>query len=226
MGVTIEELHLADDATRWAGYGFDVEDGSCRLGTVTVRLLGSEAGTGILSWTLAGLTGEALDGLPTERAAAGGAKPADGVEPADGAEPAGQHPNGVLALDHIVVVAPSFERTVQALREAGLDLRRIREEPTPAGAPRQAFFRLGREILEVVAEPAEVAERHGGPQRDAHFWGLALSCEDVAATAAHFGEHASAVRDAVQPGRKIASLRRSAGLAVPVALISTGDGAV
>ena len=43
----------------------------------------------------------------------------------------------------------------RALQAAGLDLRRIREQPTPAGAPRQAFFRLGEEILEVVQEPEQ-----------------------------------------------------------------------
>src|SRR6185312_139308 len=208
MAITIEELRVADDAARWGSFGFEVEGDTCRLGAVAVRLLGEGAGEGILSWSLAGLERVELDGLPTER----------GSEPATA--PAGPHPNGVLGIDHVVVVAPDFERCVDALKLAGLDLRRIREEPTPAGAPRQAFFRLGREILEVVAEPTEVAERRGGSRRAAHFWGLALSCEDVERTAAHFGEHVSSVRDAVQPGRRIASVRRSAGLAVPVALIT------
>ena len=34
------------------------------------------------------------------------------------------------------------------------------------------------------------------------------------------GERAGEVRDAVQPGRRIATLRRSAGLAIPVALMT------
>ena len=40
------------------------------------------------------------------------------------------------------------------LRAAGFDLRRLREGPTPGGSPRQAFFRLGEVILEVVQAPA------------------------------------------------------------------------
>jgi hypothetical protein len=208
MAITIDELRLADDAQRWASFGFELEAETCRLGAVTLRFLGREAGEGILSWSLAGLHSTELDGLATEV----------GREPAQAC--AVPHPNGVLGIDHIVVVAPDFERSVDALKLAGLDLRRIREEPTPAGAPRQAFFRLGREILEVVAEPAEAVERRGGGQRAAHFWGLALACADVAGTAARFGGHVSSVRDAVQPGRQIASVRRSAGLGVPVALIS------
>jgi hypothetical protein len=34
------------------------------------------------------------------------------------------------------------------------------------------------------------------------------------------GENVGSIRPAVQPGRRIATLRRSAGLAVPVALMS------
>ncbi len=134
--------------------------------------------------------------------------------------PALPHPNGVVSIDHLVAVSPSFERSVAALQEAGLDLRRIREEPTPAGAPRQAFFRLGREILEMVAEPEEVVEAKGGPERPVRFWGLALLVDDLDATVARMAPHAGEPRAAVQPGRRIATLKRSAGLAVPVALIT------
>ncbi len=102
---------------------------------------------------------------------------------------------------------------------AGLDLRRIREEPTPAGAPRQAFFRLGPVILEVVQEPPEAIER-GGADRPAFFWGLAFVAADLERTVARLGDDVSEIRDAIQPGRRIATLRRSAGLSVPVALMS------
>jgi hypothetical protein len=112
-----------------------------------------------------------------------------------------------------------LERTVAALEAAGLDLRRIREEPTPAGAPRQAFFRLGAEILEVVQEPEDVVAREGA-DRPAFFWGLAFVAPDLEATVAGIGDGASEVRDAVQPGRRIATLRRSAGLSLPAALMT------
>jgi hypothetical protein len=108
---------------------------------------------------------------------------------------------------------------VAALRGAGLDLRRVREEPTPAGAPRQAFFRLGSVILEVVQAPEEAIERTGG-DRPAFFWGLAFIAPDLEATVASLGDRVSEIRDAVQPGRRIATLRRSAGLGVPVALMT------
>jgi hypothetical protein len=111
------------------------------------------------------------------------------------------------------------------LGRAGLDLRRIREEPTPAGAPRQAFFRLGAAILEVVQEPAEATE-HGDGDRPAFFWGLALVAPDLDATVAALGDRVSEVRPAVQPGRRIATLRRAAGLSLPLALMTpSGPGA-
>jgi len=137
------------------------------------------------------------------------------LPPADG--PA--HPNGVTTLDHVVAISSHLDATVTALCGAGLDLRRIREEPTPAGAPRQAFFRLGGVILEVVQAPREAIERTGG-DRSAFFWGLAFVTPDLDATVASLGERAGDVRAAVQPGRRIATLRRSAGLAIPVALMT------
>lgn len=147
---------------------------------------------------------------------------ADGAQGSpDAAATPVEHPNGIVAIDHVVAMTPALDRTVSALRKAGLDLRRIREQPTPAGAPRQAFFRLGEEILEVVQEPEDVvAGRDGGAERPARLWGLALLAPDLDRAVAAFGEHVGVPRDAVQPGRRIATLKRSAGLAVPVALMS------
>jgi catechol 2,3-dioxygenase-like lactoylglutathione lyase family enzyme len=129
----------------------------------------------------------------------------------------------VSAIDHVVAFTPAFQRSVDALQAAGLDLRRVREEPTPAGAPRQAFFRLGHEILELVQAPDEAIERDGGADCPARFWGLALLVDDLDRTVEFLGAHAGEPRAAVQPGRRIATVRRSAGLAVPLALMSTAE---
>jgi catechol 2,3-dioxygenase-like lactoylglutathione lyase family enzyme len=126
-----------------------------------------------------------------------------------------------VAIDHVVAMTPTLDRSVAVLQAAGLDLRRVREQPTPAGAPRQAFFRLGAEILELVQEPEQVlAAREGGAALGARLWGLAFVAPDLERTVAALGEHVSEAREAVQPGRRIATVRRSAGLAVPVALMS------
>ena len=206
--VTIDELRIADEPARWRDCGFAVTDGCCQLGSVRVRLAGRGEGEGIHAWSLREIASLELDGLPTARSSA----PPPGPGP--------EHPNGVQAIDHVVAMSPALDRSVRALREAGLALRRIREQPTPAGAPRQAFFRLGAEILEVIQEPAHVVADAGGPDRPARLWGVALIAPDLERTVALLGAHASAPRDAVQPGRRIATVRRSAGLAVPIALMT------
>jgi hypothetical protein len=207
-GATIDELVLADEAKRWAALGFTVSGDTVQLGSVRLAFADFGAGRGILSWSLRGVLTTELDGLATT------------VSERPAPAPAPEHPNGVLAIDHVVAISPAFERSVRALETAGLDLRRVREEPTPAGAPRQAFFRLGEEILELVAEPDDVVERSGGPGRSTYFWGLALRVGDLDRTVAALGEHAGTVRDAVQPGRRIATVRRSAGVSIPLALMS------
>jgi hypothetical protein len=212
-GPTIDELVLADEPERWSALGFAVTDGSCELGAVRLTFAkpSRQSGHGLLSWSLRDLNETGLDGLSTTRSERA-------VRP-----PAPAQPNGALGIDHIVVSSPAFERSVSALQAAGLDLRRVREEPTPAGAPRQAFFRLGEEILELVAEPDDVIERAGGADRPARFWGLALRTGDLERTVEAIGGHAGPIRPAVQPGRRIATVRRSAGLAIPLALMSVTE---
>lgn len=208
VGATIDELVVADEPRAWEALGFELDGDTLVVGEVRIRAAGADAGKGLVGWSLRGAADTELDGLPTTSS----------ERSAPAAAPA--HPNGVTGLDHVVAITPQLERTIAALEAAGLDLRRIREEPTPAGAPRQAFFRLGGSILEVVQEPADVAERHG-PDRPAFFWGLAFVAADLEATVATLGEErVSEVREAIQPGRRIATLRRPAGLSLPVALMT------
>jgi catechol 2,3-dioxygenase-like lactoylglutathione lyase family enzyme len=163
-----------------------------------VRLRFEREGRGILGWRVRGLDDGELDGIPTERSEAA---------PAAG----GRQPNGVVSIDHVVAFTPDLERTTRVLREAGLDFRRLREEPTPAGGGHQAFFRMGDVILEVV---------HAGRPGPARLWGISFLSDDLDATVAHLGELAGEARDAVQPGRRIATLKREAGVGVAVAFMS------
>jgi hypothetical protein len=204
---TIAELVIADEPTAWQSAGFSVHDDVLQAGTVPVRLAGNAAGKGIVRWTLRDAGSTDLDGLPTERS--------DAPAPA---QAAGVHPNGVVRFDHIVGFSPSLDRTDAALKAAGLDFRRRREGPTPAGAVRQSFFRLGEVILEVVEHPPGVPAA-ADPDAPARFWGVAFVVEDLAATAAHLGPLLGDVRPAIQEGREIATLKRGTGLTVPVAFI-------
>lgn len=210
MAATLDELAVADSAQAWRQCGFAVDGDVCVVGEVRIRF-GPEEGRGLVGWSLRGVDSVALDGLPTTQS--------DAPPPAAAAA----HPNGVTALDHVVAISSDLDRTVAALEAAGLDLRRIREEPTPAGAPRQAFFRLGEAILEVVQEPPQATERAGG-DRPAFFWGLAFVAPEIERTVAFLGERVGEIRPAVQRGRRIATLRREAGLSVPVALMTPPPG--
>jgi hypothetical protein len=208
MTVTIDEIVVGDPPEAWAAAGFAVDDdGTCRIGTVRVRLVGRDQGRRILGWSLRGtapgsLDGGDLDGLPTQ------------TSDRDLAEPA-SHPNGCVAIDHVVVLSPDLARTVAAFEATGLEIRGTRDADTYGAPMRQVFFRLGEVVLEVVGAPEVSGEGEAG------FFGLAHTVEDLDATAALLGEHLGEVKDAVQPGRRIATLRhREVGMSVATAFMS------
>jgi hypothetical protein len=224
MAPTIDELTIADPPEAWREAGFAVDDDSFAVGSVVVRLAGPDAGRGIVGCTMRGIAAEGADGLPVSGADGSPVADLDGLPvshsdspPRDAVERV--HPNGVRTLDHLVAFTPSLERTVPSLEQAGLDLRRIREEPTPGGAPRQAFFRLAEVILEVVEVPPGSREEHN-PDAPSRFWGLAFGVTDLDLCAAYLGERLGEPRDAVQPGRRIATLRREAGLSPGIAFMT------
>ncbi len=196
---SIAELEIADDPAGWGAAGFDVERDVCAVSRVRLRLVGKGPRRGILGWTLA-----------------------DGEDAAGAAPP---HPNGVVRLDHVVMLSPELDRTVEELEAQGFDLRRMREGPTPGGSTRQAFFRAGEPILEVVQAPegTSVARDPEGPAR---LWGLAFDVDELDETARVLGELVGSPRDAVQPGRRIATLRPEAGLGPAIAFMSPGRRAI
>jgi hypothetical protein len=195
-------LELRADPAAWSAAGFQVSDGVCRIGTTDVSLNGGDGG--FAGWTLSGAipeAGEILEGVPTH------------VTDRPDERVAAPHPNGVSAIDHVVLATPDTTRTFEALEAAGFALRRVRDAGPPTTPQRQGFFLFADALLEVVGPP----EPAPGP---AALWGITLVCEDLAAAASHFGGALSAPRDAVQPGRQIAVADRAAGLGVRVALMS------
>lgn len=207
MGVTIDEILVGDPPEAWKAAGFAVDDdGTCRIGTVRVRLMGRDGGKRILGWSLRGapearLADGTLDGLPTALST---------TAPATGAE----HPNGATHIDHVVLLSPDLPRTTTAIEALGIEQRGERET-TSYGAPmRQIFFRLGEVILELVGG-TEAGEGDPG------FFGLAITVSDLDTAASLLGEHLGQPKDAVQDGRRIATLRhRDLGMSVATALMS------
>jgi hypothetical protein len=192
------ELAIRSEPAAWERVGFDVRDGAIALGSTLVRPEGE--GGGLLSWTLSGIAGDDLDGLPTTVVDAPPEPPARA-----------EHPNGAVSIDHVVARTPALERTVAALERAGLELRRTRDA---GGGVRQGFLWVGDTILEVVEAPGIE------PDAPAAFWGLVVVVADLDRAAAVAGDALGDARDAVQPGRRIATVRKDAGLGVPVAFMT------
>ncbi|OBB47610.1 VOC family protein [Mycobacterium sp. 852002-51961_SCH5331710] len=205
--VNIDEIVVADPADAWSRAGFTVDaDDTCRVGGVRVRLVGSDGGSGMAGWSLSGLPSDAalseVDGIPTT---------ASNAPPTSGAE----HANGVTAIDHVVVLSPDLDRTVQAFTGIGVAPRRERDGELGGNPIRQVFFRFGEVIVEVVGSPGTTSEA------PSTLWGITYVVADIDATAAFLGDRTAPVKDAVQPGRRITTLRHQAfGMSVRTAMIS------
>lgn len=208
MSPRVEWLTLAGDPDTLRSLGFVVtDDGHLPLYGTSLRIVAPDADaatSGITGWTLSGVPDASgrstIDGLPTTVGAASTPTFAD-------------HPITAIGLDHVVVLTPDLERTSAAIAEAtGCELRRIRE----VGTMRQGFHRIGSGGLIV-----EVVERPDVPDGPAAFWGLVVNVDDLDAACAHIGpDRISPPKDAVQPGRRIATVRNDVGLGLPVALMT------
>jgi hypothetical protein len=201
-------LSVAEPPERFRKLGFAVGGGAFDLGGVTMTL-GAD-GRGIVAWSLT------MVGAPTT---------IDGLEtviPPPRAD-AASHPNGALEIDHLAVATRDFTRTAAALEAVGVPMTRVRYafrpgdptevDPGDPNAFRQGFRRIGPAILELV----EAKQMPPGPAR---FFGLVITVADIDALAELLGDALKPPHDAVQAGRRIATLSRSAGLGMAVAFMS------
>lgn len=209
--VRLTELEIGDDPLAWERAGFVVVDGVAQVGHVRLRFVGpgAEVTRGIRSWSFAADLPADLDGVTTWAA----------PEPGD---PAPDHPNGVNHFDHVVLMSPDSDRTTEILAAAGFEARGVREFDRKGTVMRQTFFWMGEVILELVG-PAH-PDPGGAPASSASaasLWGLAFTTPDLDATVSTLGDLCSEARTAVQPGRRIASLRhKELDVTVPVAFMT------
>ena len=190
-GPVLAGLSISDPPERWRALGLAVDGaGELSIGGVRLVLGIAPPGQGIAGWSLRQLPvpGD-IDGLATTVA----------TSEFRGRE---EHPNGAIAVDHVVIATPDFDRTAGVLQARGMELRRVGER---AGR-RQGFRRLGGPIMEIV----EAAEAPATA-----FWGVAFTVAHLDA----LGPLVDAPRAAVQPGRRIASVSRDAGLSTRVAFM-------
>ncbi len=235
MAPELRSVTLVDPPAAWEALGFAVTDGVVAFDGVCLRLgAGAPSPRGRRGNSTSADPPADLDEKPfvTSGKSSGSGAPVtnadfplsagvgiselavaelDGVPlvAADAPPDASHHPNGVVGIDHFVLVTPDFDRTAAAADAAGIPFRRVRD----AGGFRQGFRRLGPAILEVV----EAKQMPPGPAR---FWGVTFVASDLDELGALLGDRLHAAKDAVQPSRRIATLDRSAGLSVPVAFMT------
>jgi hypothetical protein len=196
-------LELGVPPEAWADLGFAVDaDARSRIGGVELALGAGRAG--ITRWSLRGVgpADDGIDGLQTTVVAT----PEAPVEPS-------AHPNGATAIDHVVVATPNHARTLQALAAVGLAVRAERDAGSAERPLRQAFLLTRQALVEVVGPPEPAGDE------PASFWGLTVAVADLDATAALLGTRLGSVRDAVQPGRRIATVRREAAAGLHLAFM-------
>ncbi len=196
----LKELVVGDEAAVWESLGFVVDDGRCRVGAVDV-VFDPTVGKGIRKWTLVGEGPDAVDGVPTAWSETG-------------LEAAVVHPNGIFEIDHVVLTSPDHQRTIDAFEGLGVPARRQRETGTYGAPMLQTFFRLGQPILELIGPKEPTGDQ------PARFFGLAFTSEDLELTGKTMGDVLHASKDAVQPGRRIATLDKGAGSTIGIAIMS------
>lgn len=217
----VEWLTVSGDADTWRSLGLTVaDDGTIPLIGASIRLVPvdpDDAGDADDVARSGGIVGWALSGVASGTGAGSGARvDVDGLATevvAPAAPTYADHALGASGLDHVVVLTSDLERTSAAIDAVtGCELKRIRE----VGAMRQGFHRIGRGGLIV-----ELVERPDLPDGPASFWGLVIIVDDLDAACALIGpDRISAPKDAVQPGRRIATIRGDVGLGLPVALMT------
>ena len=198
----VAELLVRSPIEPWQQIGLRIVDDISWIGGIAVRFVPVEVDqpAALVGWTLVGSssTPASIDGLATTYV--------DDIEPQTWV-----HPLGVTAMDHVVIMTSSVERTCGEIqRVTGEPLKRVRE----AGPVRQGFHRFGSLIVEVVESDRMSAAA-------ASFWGFVLVVDDIHEAAGRLGPDVlSPPKPAVQPGRFIASFRATVGLGLPIALMS------
>jgi len=199
--VRLAALRAPGDADAWRSLGFDVDG---EVGGDTMAFANGAVRLGAPGWAIE------LESPGRE------ASDVEGIPISTGARVASvEHPNGAVELDHIVVMTDSIERTSAAIDESlGLRQRRLRETATV----RQAFHRFADTPDGTRGCVVEVVERPDVARVD--IWGLVVIVDDIDRVVAAAGGLIGAPKPAVQPGRRIATVSRSAGLPLALALMS------
>ena len=212
MAHPLRRIAIGDDPSAWRAAGFDVLGNELRLGKVVIELVGSAGQRGFHGWAIDGVTTD-IEHIPRIQ------DPPEQQTEALAETSSSSSLNAIFAIDHVVVTTNDVARTVASFERVGLQERRTTTTSTPMGERRQSFLWAGRVIIEVIGPvDAELADRNDG---HASIWGLALVASNLQVTSQVLDSALSEPRDAVQPGRKIATMRtKELDISVPIVVMS------
>ncbi len=195
--VRLASVVVGGDARAWAALGFTVDAaGAIAFANGAIEVEPGPPGAIALTVDASDAVTDVIGGVPLRFGTS---------------VPAADHANGCFELDHVVIVTPSIDRTSAALADVlGLPQRRVRETATV----RQAFHRFdGRGCIIELVESARSVH--------AALWGLVVNTFDLDRFVELAGpDLVGEPKPAVQPGRRIATVRPAAGLGLPVAVMS------
>ena len=188
---------VAGGSAPWRRAGFDCSESGFRAGEVAV-LLGSGAQSPLLVFE---------PDLGTLEGAAG---PGDGE---DMRSLSAAHPNGVCGVDHVVVRTGDVARGSSLLADSGLELLGSRQADIGEMQVEQRFHRAGPCLIELVGPSGE------GGDAGMAVWGVTFVTTRIDSLPALEPPPVASIRDAVQPGRRIATALPEVGLPTRVAFM-------
>ena len=199
IGPTIAELHVGDDPSAWERLGFCINENRSLIGRTEVVF--SDGPKGIHSWVLRNSMPSQFGPIPTTFT--------ENPVP----NPSIAHPNGSIGFHHVVLMVPAFDLGKTALSNAGVHV----EQGRPFGSTEKAMLRsapkMGDIELELIGPESEDRSRHW------QLWGLVIAVDDIDETSELLGDLLGQVKPAVQPHRRIATLKKEAELGVAVAFL-------
>ncbi len=196
---SIAELHVGDDPSAWKRAGFRINDGRCVVGTTEIVF--SDGPKGIHSWVLRHSLPSQFGSIPTTFTE----KPVP--------ERSIAHPNGSVGFHHVVLMVPEFALGKTALTGAGVQV----EDGRIFGSPEKEMLRSAPKMGDIELEL--IGPKNEDRSRNWDLWGLVIAVDDIDATSELLGDLLGQVKPAVQPHRRIATLKKEAELGVAIAFL-------
>ncbi len=200
----LDRLDLPGTADAWQRCGFELERQGFVAGAIAIRVGEREEGEAAWGFSTHSSGTDELCGIAFVDQAVRRAT-------SDHA-----HPNGVVAVDHVVVASDRPAATRADFDAAGFEPRRPATRGSSENERSEVFFWSGPTLIELVGPVCEAGD--GLPR--ATIWGVTFVVNDIAVLSKLEGSPVGEPRAAVQPGRQIAIARAELRLGLGVAFIS------